>query len=126
MSAGLDSSAIIAVLNGETGADAVVACLPRARVSAIQVAELAIWAGRQGMPEPAIRHWFDGLKLTIEPFGGERAWRVGLLSRRLPRSGISLGDRACLALALELGLPVLTGDRIWAGLDLGLDIRLIR
>jgi PIN domain nuclease of toxin-antitoxin system len=37
-----------------------------------------------------------------------------------------LGDRACLALALRLGLPVMTADRIWGKVTLGVDVQLIR
>jgi PIN domain nuclease of toxin-antitoxin system len=40
--------------------------------------------------------------------------------------GLSLADRACLALAIERGAAVLTADRTWAELDLGIEIRLVR
>lgn len=40
--------------------------------------------------------------------------------------GLSLGDRACLALAAELGIPALTADQTWAGLDIGVKVELIR
>jgi ribonuclease VapC len=40
--------------------------------------------------------------------------------------GLSLADRACLALARRLDIPVITADREWAGLDLDITIRLIR
>jgi ribonuclease VapC len=47
--------------------------------------------------------------------------------RRLTRiQGLSLGDRACLALAQALGLPAMTADRAWAGLEVGIEIRTIR
>lgn len=41
-------------------------------------------------------------------------------------AAFSLGDRACLALAMELKLPVVTADRAWIDLDLGIDICVIR
>ena len=40
--------------------------------------------------------------------------------------GLSLGDRACLALALELGVPVYTADKAWKNLKLGIPIHVIR
>jgi ribonuclease VapC len=47
-------------------------------------------------------------------------------ARRIRHYGLSLGDRACLALAMELKLPVVTADRAWIDLDLGIDICVIR
>jgi PIN domain nuclease of toxin-antitoxin system len=40
--------------------------------------------------------------------------------------GLSLGDRACLALAAELGVVALTTDREWARADVGVEVALIR
>jgi len=57
---------------------------------------------------------------------GARASAAGLLAAKTKRRSISLGDRACLALAIELGMPVLTGDRAWRDLDIGVEIRLFR
>jgi PIN domain nuclease of toxin-antitoxin system len=37
-----------------------------------------------------------------------------------------LGDRSCLALARSLGAPLLTADRAWQRIDLGIEIELIR
>lgn len=64
--------------------------------------------------------------LLIEEFTYDdsiEAARLRPLTRHL---GLSLADRACLALALRMEFPVLTADQAWAGLDLGLDIRVIR
>jgi PIN domain nuclease of toxin-antitoxin system len=54
------------------------------------------------------------------------AHRTGRLWPVTAHLGLSLADRACLALAMREGLPVLTGDRAWATLDLGVDVVLIR
>jgi PIN domain nuclease of toxin-antitoxin system len=40
--------------------------------------------------------------------------------------GLSLADKACLALGRATGLAVLTADKVWMELGLGLEIRLIR
>lgn len=40
--------------------------------------------------------------------------------------GLSLADRACMALAVTLGLPLLTADRSWVEVDLPVEIRVIR
>lgn len=64
--------------------------------------------------------------LLIEPFD-EAAVASAARLRPLTRAlGLSLGVRACLALALSRGLRVLTADRAWANLNLGITIELIR
>ena len=74
----------------------------------------------------AIRATVDGLGLNSEPFDAEQALQAGLLRRITRSKGLSLGDRACLALGKRLGLPVYTADRVWAELDLGVEVVLIR
>lgn len=57
-------------------------------------------------------------------------WQQVMIASELDRSGralgLSLGDRCCLALAMVYDLPVLTADRAWAQLRLGLKIELLR
>jgi ribonuclease VapC len=65
-------------------------------------------------------------RLTVEPFHYERAIAAGALVAKTRHRGLSLGDRACLALAVELRLPVVTADRAWRDLDIGVDIRFFR
>lgn len=67
-------------------------------------------------------------RLHIEtiPFSAADARLTAALRATTRHRGLSLGDRACLALALREGAPVLTADRQWQGLDIGIDIRLIR
>ena len=64
--------------------------------------------------------------LAIRPFDESLALEAGFLRTSTRQYGLSLGDRACLALALREGAPVVTADRTWANLDLGIDIRVIR
>ncbi len=66
------------------------------------------------------------LELTIVDFNTELAYQAGLLSPLTKGAGLSLGDRACLALAQRLGLPALTADRAWKDLSLGIEVQVIR
>ena len=64
--------------------------------------------------------------VEIIDFGLDLADRTGELRRETRHLGLSLGDRACLALAESEGLPAMTADKKWAGANLGVDIRIIR
>jgi PIN domain nuclease of toxin-antitoxin system len=66
------------------------------------------------------------LGIRVVAFDAKHARIAAELKPLVKGRRIALADRACLALAKATGLPVLTGDRAWATLDLGLDIRLIR
>ena len=78
------------------------------------------------MPGEAIRDALEGLALETHDFGRELAFQAGLL-RPLTRSrGLFLGDQACLALGRQLDLSGLTTDRAWEGLDLRVEVRLVR
>ncbi len=122
----LDASAVLAVLLGEPGADHVAPRLAGACVSAVNYAEVLGRAARLcGSLEEAKRrvdrHVFD-----VVPFDAvQAAVSASLLPATRPL-GLSLADRACLTLGMLRRLPVLTGDRDWAKLDLGLAVELIR
>ena len=62
----------------------------------------------------------------VLPFVTQHAKTTGSLIAQTRASGLSLGDRACLALALEMKAPVYTADRSWKNLKLGLTIHVIR
>jgi len=68
----------------------------------------------------------EGLGVTIVPFGAEDAELAAQLRSSTQILGLSLADRACLALAARTDLPALTADRAWAGLDVGIRVRLFR
>ncbi len=132
MSAVLDASALLAYLQGEPGADAVAGALSQgAVISLVNLAEVFSKVAERGKDPEALetelsmRGLLYGV-LEAQPFTREDALEVARL-RPLTRSlGLSLGDRACLALARRLGLPALTTDKNWARLDLGVDVRVIR
>ena len=69
---------------------------------------------------------FVEVGVTFEPFTPEQAEAAARLFTRTRNHGLSLADRACLALALDKGLPVMTADRAWGGLGLDIKIEVIR
>ena len=122
----LDASAVLAVLNDETGAAKVEQLLPGAIMSTVNAAEVAAKLVDAGTEPRMAIEFIQRLGLRIMPFLDadiESTARLRKLSRTL---GLSLGDRACLALAMREGLPALTADRAWSGLDIGVEVRLIR
>jgi PIN domain nuclease of toxin-antitoxin system len=122
----LDASAVLALLNGEPGAEAVSAHLPGAHLSAVNAAEVAGKLVDGGVNPERAGEILDRLGVRIEAFDRRDvvpAGRLHLASRSL---GLSLGDRACLALAERLGMPALTADLAWSDIEADIEVRLIR
>lgn len=122
----LVASALLAVLFDEAGADVVADTIAEgASVSAVTWAETAAVLVRQRRdPEPVmtrLRRQVRVVALT-EPL----ALAIAALYAGTRGTGLSLGDRACLALARELRSPAITADRAWTELDLDVPVRLIR
>lgn len=122
----LDASALLALLYREAGGDEVVARLPGAIVGVVNIAEVVGKLADDGLAEEEVRLAIDALHLDVVPMDETVAWECGLLRTRTRAAGLSLGDRACLALAKARGLPVLTADRAWLGVDVGVAVQLIR
>ncbi len=122
----LDSSAILALFEKEQGWEKVRAALPDGIVSSVTLAEVVTRLTlRGGKPWQVAAAW-DDLRLFVEPFDDARARVAGLLVDKTRSFGLSLADRACLALARELGLPVVTADRSWRKVQIGVELVLIR
>ena len=122
----LDSSAVLAVINGEAGAERVEDALPGGTISAANFSEVLSKLVDKGHDDGEAVAALDALPLTVLPLDAAQARRAGLLRRQTRRLGLSLGDRVCLALAVELRLPVVTADRAWAQLDLGVEVAVVR
>jgi PIN domain nuclease of toxin-antitoxin system len=122
----LDASALLAFLNQETGKEVVAELLPGAAVSAVNLSEVVAKLLEATMPVDAVRSALGDLGLDVRPFDAEMAYAAGALRTTTRKLGLSLGDRACLALGQLLARPVLTTDRAWEGLDLGVTVRTIR
>jgi PIN domain nuclease of toxin-antitoxin system len=123
----LDASVLLAVLNQEPGAENLPAeRLAQATISTVNLAEAHTKLVREGIdPDEA---WQDvmGPIQDRAPFTAEQAKIAGSLAARTRSIGLSLGDRACLALGLTLKAPVYTADRAWKSLKLGVRIHVIR
>jgi ribonuclease VapC len=125
----LDSSAVLAVLQGEPGADRVVSALASdsVAISAANLAEvLTILAVRGGVAPEEARAMIEELDIRVIPVTDEIAMGSAEIAMRHARSGLSLGDRLCIATGIVHGCAVLTADQAWLGLEFGTDIESIR
>lgn len=114
------------MLKREPGSDVVSRELAGAIISAVNYTEIVSWIVLTGGDAEFLLDAVSRMGLDIAPFEEEQAVLTGRLIKKTKSFGLSLGDRACLALALQRGLPVMTADRAWRDLDLGVEIRLIR
>jgi PIN domain nuclease of toxin-antitoxin system len=123
----LDASALLAVLNREPGAEKLTPqLLSAATSSTVNLAEVQSKLVSRGIrPDEA---WEAALSPIREAavFTGEQAKIAGSLIAQTSSFGLSLGDRACLALGIALKAPVYTADRSWKNLKLGVRIHLVR
>jgi len=123
----LDASALLAVLNQEPGAEKLPPeLLAQATISTVNLAEVHSKLVREGFdPDEA---WEDAMGPVQDcvPFTVSQTRIAGSLAAQTRSLGLSLGDRACLALGLTLKAPVYTTDRTWKSLKLGVRIHVIR
>jgi PIN domain nuclease of toxin-antitoxin system len=112
-----DTSAIIAFLNFEPGADEVRQVLPRIRLTMVNLAEIVAVVGRHRVGRSWIEQRVFRVFPELLPFDREHAYLCGALEAITRPKGLSLGDRACLAAGLLLGWPVLTAESRWVEID---------
>ena len=129
----LDASAFLAFLKDEPGALRVAKALQEGSyMSLVNVSEvLSTLADWGSTPQDTLRQLEDagilGGAVTVEPYTRLDSMEVARLRPLTRAQGLSLGDRACLALAWRLGVPVLTTDTAWARLALpGITVEVIR
>ena len=121
-----DASAILALLKNERFSYFDPARLFRSTISAVNLSEVLERLRSGGMGEAAADEAVETLSLDVVDFSASQARIAAYLRPHTRRAGLSLGDRACLALGFELGAAVVTADRAWAGIDVGVKIILIR
>lgn len=122
----MDSSAVLASIRGEPGADIVDAAFAGAFISAISLAEVVSKLILDGVPGDETTAIVSRLGAQFVEIDEEQALAASLIHATTRSAGISMGDAFCLALGKLRGCPVLTADRAWKTLDLGVDVTLIR
>jgi ribonuclease VapC len=122
----LDASAFLAFLFREKGHERVAAILNQACLSTVNLAEVVGRFVVDGHDVEPVLQRLTAPPLEIVPFGQADAALAASLLPRTRRLGLSLGNRACLALAMARGIPAITADRSWLKLDLDVKIEVIR
>lgn len=121
-----DASAILAALKSERFDRFAPERLVRSSISAVNMSEVLQKLAADGLTEAQAMAAAGALELNVFPFDFEQASVAANLWRVTRRAGLSLADRACLALAATRGNPAVTADRAWTRVDLGVEIVLIR
>ena len=121
-----DASALIALLVGEPFTNFDALRLPNASISAVNLSEVLACLQEIGMPEAESGVVLARLNLRVIAFDEPQAHAAARLCSVTWHVGLSLGDRACLALAGILKCPAVTADRVWANVDVGVEVIVIR
>lgn len=124
----IDASALLCLLLSEPGARRVADALENRTclISAINLSEVIAKLDEAGVPAAELEGLASRLHLQVEPFDERQALGCGLLRRKTQSLGLSLGDRACLAVAEQHGAVALTADRAWSKARLGAAVEVLR
>ena len=121
----LDASVILAIIFDEPGARQAEHLATDSIMCSVNYAEVLSRHDDRGGDIEIANELFRKATIIV-PFDAELARATANLRRPTRSAGLSLADRACLALAQRSGLPAVTADRAWAKLDLGIEVQLIR
>ena len=122
----MDSSAVLALVFRERGREHVAVALTGALINAVNLTEVMSKMLDSGLSSDQVDDQLKGFSLLVVDFDRDLAMRTALLRAATRHRGLSLGDRACLALAMREKRPVMTADRAWSDLDLPVEVVLIR
>jgi ribonuclease VapC len=113
-------------LRDEEGGARIGALLDSSVVSAVNVSEVAAKLSDFGMPPIPVAEALTQFVSISAVFDADQALVAGMLRHHTRTKGLSLGDRACLALAQTTGRIALTADRAWLGLNIDVRVEAIR
>ena len=122
----IDSSALLAFIREEPGADKVEGVLDDCRISAVNYLECARKMIEKNPQERTILENLNALDLDVVSYSFEQSLVAADMVLAVKGKNISLGDLASLSLARHLRLPAITADKAWAKLKLGVEIIVIR
>ena len=122
----LDASALLCLLNDEPGADRVAGVLTRSLIGATNLAEVVSKLRERGLSLDEVKEALGGLHLDVRPLTPGQAMLIGDLRPATRPLGLSLGDRACLALAIELDAEIYTTDAALTKADVAITATNIR
>lgn len=122
----LDASAVLAAVLQERGYEAVAALKTRALVSAVNYTEVRSRLIDLGLDRAAIDQVVGLVNMVVVDFDAGQAVMAAELRPATRKAGLSLGDRACLALAGSRNIVALTADRAWQTIDLPVEVQLVR
>ena len=122
----VDASVVLATLLQEPGGQFFANLTVDYRISTMNLGEVASRLSEKGHSNWHVRAAIEPLIINCVALTAGQAMQAGFWRNQTKAFGLSMGDRICLALALDLGAEVYTADRSWAALDLGVTVRLIR
>ena len=120
----LDASALLAVLRQEVQPGTVE--LEGGVLSSVNLAEIITVLVRNGKPVDTLVAELELLGVVVKPFTSQEAERAGRLYALTQPYGLSLGDRACLAVADLLGATAVTAESAWTKIEHGVKVKVIR
>jgi len=118
----LDTTAILALLAMEEGHEVIAENLENAVVSSVTLSEVITILVRRGLKHEDVAQSLKDTFPQVEAFNAEQA----VIAASFVEGELSFGDRACLALAKQQKLPVLTADKVWKELNLCVEVQFIR
>lgn len=122
----LDASAVLALLAEEPGAAEVEALLDGAVMSTVNLSEVLQKSEQHGIDTEGLEYDLEALGVQFRAFDVSQARATAEIWAEVPRAGLSLGDRACLALARAVDGTAATTDRRWSAPEHGVRVRVLR
>lgn len=122
----LDSSSVLAVIFNERGGESVACHFDGGLLSTVNLAEILTKLQLGGWETDFAWSRVLNMGFEVAPYDAEQARLTAELIDHTRPYGLSLGDRACLALAMQRKATVYTTDKAWKNLSLGIEVEVIR